>query len=88
MGLIRQNQKYAFSYEYAVKVHENQTIMDYVAVAKGFACDGERVFKPEDIAPALERALASKSPYVIDIICEEETDCSMGGAINAVREFV
>lgn len=88
LGLIRQNQKYAFSYEYAVEMHENQTVMDYVTVAKGFACDGERVFKPEDIAPAMARALASKTPYVIDIICEEQADCSMGGAIDAVREFV
>ncbi|HBR30220.1 MAG TPA: glyoxylate carboligase, partial [Firmicutes bacterium] len=30
LGLIRQNQKYAFSYEYAVEMKENQTIMDYV----------------------------------------------------------
>ena len=88
LGLIRQNQKYAFSYEYAVEMKENQTIMDYVKVAKGFACDGERVFKPEEIAPAMERALAAKVPYVIDIVCEEQTDCSMGGAIDAVREFV
>jgi glyoxylate carboligase len=26
-------------------------------------------------------------PYVIDVILERETDCSMGASIDAVREF-
>jgi tartronate-semialdehyde synthase len=36
---------------------------------------------------ALKRAAESKKPYVIDIIVEEHTDCSMGNSIAAVREF-
>lgn len=87
LGLIRQNQKYAYGYEYAVKMEANHTICDYVKVAEGFGCKAERVFKPEDIADALKRAYASDMPYVVEIITEEATDCSMGGAINAVREF-
>lgn len=88
LGLIRQNQKYAYGYEYAVEMSENHGLVDYVKVAEGFGCKAERVFKPEDIAPALERAVKSDMPYVIDIICEEKTDCSMGGDIENVREFV
>ncbi len=87
LGLIRQHQKYAFDFEYAVSMKENQTLIDYVKVAEGLGCAGERVFKPEDIAPAIERAKASKRPYVIDIVCEEQTDCAMGGSIAAIREF-
>jgi tartronate-semialdehyde synthase len=88
LGLIRQNQKYAYGYEYGVEMRENQTIIDYVKVAQGLGCEAERVFSPDEIAPAMRRALAAGRPYVIDVICEEATDCSMGGAINAVREFV
>ena len=88
LGLIRQNQKYGYDFEKAVHMAENQGLMDYVKVAEGFACEGERVFKPEDIKPALERAYAAKKPYIIDIVCEETTDCSMGGSITSVREFV
>ena len=87
LGLIRQHQKYAFDFEYAVSMKENQTLIDYVKVAEGLGCAGERVFRPEDIAPAIERAKASKRPYVIDIVCEEQTDCAMGGSIAAIREF-
>jgi tartronate-semialdehyde synthase len=87
LGLIRQNQKYAYDFEYGVAMDENQTLMDYVKVAEGFGCGGERVFQPEDIQPALARARAAKVPYVIDIICDKQTDCAMGGNIAAIREF-
>ena len=87
LSLIRQNQKYAYQYEYAVEMKENHTMMDYVKVAEGFACMGERVTRPEDIAPAFRRAVESGRPYVIDIIVEEQTDCSMGPNVAAVKEF-
>jgi hypothetical protein len=32
--------------------------------------------------------MKSKVTYLIDVIVAREADCSMGGAINAVREFV
>lgn len=87
LGLIRQNQKYAYGYEYAVEMKENHTIIDYVKVAQGLGCDGERVFHPEDIQVALKRAMESKVPYVVDVIVQEQADCSMGNAIDSVKEF-
>lgn len=88
LSLIRQNQKYAYGFEHGVAMEVNQGVMDYVKVAEGFACAGERVFKPEDISGALERAATSQKPYVIDIVCEKETDCSMGPAVDSIKEFV
>ncbi len=88
LGLIRQNQKYAYGYEYAVEMAENQDYIDYVKVAEGLACYAERVFDAADIPPALGRAQASGKPSVIDIVCDPNVDCSMGGALNNVREFV
>jgi tartronate-semialdehyde synthase len=87
LGLIRQGQKYGHQFEYAVSMKENHTVMDYVKVAVGFGCRAERVHNPEEIEGALERAVMSDRPYVIDIIVEEQTDCSMGPSIAAVREF-
>lgn len=87
LSLIRQNQKYAYGYEYGVRMEENHGFVDYVKVAEGLGCAAERIFKPEDISGAFKRAIESKKPYVIDIIVEEQTDCSMGGSIAAVREF-
>lgn len=87
LSLIRQNQKYAYQYEYAVAMKENHNLIDYVKVAEGFGCAAERVFNPEEIQAALKRASESDKPYVIDIITEEQTDCSMGPNIAAVKEF-
>lgn len=39
---------------------------DYVAIARGFGCHGERVERPEEVGPALERAFGSGLPAVIE----------------------
>jgi tartronate-semialdehyde synthase len=88
LSLIRQNQKYAYNFEYAVEMKVNQGVMDYVRVAEGFAAAGERVERPEEIRGALERAVKSGKPYIIDIVCENETDCSMGPAVDSIKEFI
>lgn len=43
---------------------------DFVALARGFGVEGERVDAPEDIAPALERAFAGGRPYLLDVWIE------------------
>ena len=88
LSLIRQNQKYAYGFEHAVSMDENQDVMDYIKVAEGFGCAGERVTKPQDIRAALERAVNSGKTYVVDIVCEKNTDCSMGPAVDCVKEFI
>jgi tartronate-semialdehyde synthase len=90
LSLIRQNQKYAYGFEYGTKLWYDDTgknMTDFVKFAEALGCKGERVHKAEDIAEAFRRAVAANCPYVIDIIVERETDCSMGGSIAAVREF-
>jgi acetolactate synthase-1/2/3 large subunit len=42
---------------------------DLVAFARAFGADGARVTTVAEIAPALERALASPVPFVLDIAC-------------------
>jgi len=88
LGLIRQNQNYGYGYEYAVEMEENQGFVDYVKVAEGFGCYGERVFDANDIKAAFKRAQESGKPAVIDIICDPKTDCSMGSSLANVKEFV
>ncbi len=41
-------------------------------VAEGFGCFGERVEQPEQLAPALKRALASGRPAVVEALCSRE----------------
>jgi tartronate-semialdehyde synthase len=91
LSLIRQNQSLAYKYEYAVDLtysHPDGTPgVDFVRLAEAFGAYGERVFKPEDLRPAFERAASSGRPAVIDIIVERETNATMGAALDAIREF-
>jgi acetolactate synthase-1/2/3 large subunit len=45
---------------------------DFAKIANAFGCQGIRVKQPEEIAPALERALKSEVPMVIDVIINRE----------------
>ena len=87
LGLIRQNQKYAYQYEYQVQMKENKALVDYVKISEGFACRAERVQSYEELDKALKTAIASKVPYVIDIVCDDNTDCDMGADIAHIRHF-
>ncbi len=87
LSLIRQNQRYAYEYEYAVDLAYGGRGIDFVALAAAFGAHGERVTTAEELPAAFARAEACGRPALIDIIVERETDASMGAALNAVREF-
>ena len=61
-GIIRAGQKMQLDFEMGTGLEET----DYAAIARGFGCHGETVTRADDLAPALERALASGLPAVID----------------------
>jgi acetolactate synthase-1/2/3 large subunit len=50
---------------------------NYAEIAKGFGCYGEKIEKPEDIKPAIQRAIDSKKPAVIDVDMAFETPIAM-----------
>ena len=60
---------------------------DFVKFAEACGAMGERVMDPSEIQAAFQRGVDSDIPYVIDIILERDTDCSMGVSIDAIREF-
>jgi acetolactate synthase-1/2/3 large subunit len=41
---------------------------DFCQIAKGYNVPGERVVRKSDLEPAMKRMLASKEPYVLDVI--------------------
>jgi tartronate-semialdehyde synthase len=92
LGLIRQNQKYAYNYEHGIRLRygqeEHKILPDLVKYTEAFGGKGERVFDAKELPAAFERALKSKTFYLIDVIVATDADCSMGPAIDAVKEFV
>ncbi|MFX1327073.1 MAG: thiamine pyrophosphate-binding protein [Promethearchaeota archaeon] len=51
--------------------------INYSKIAKGFGCYSEKISNPEDIKPALRRAIDSKRPAVLDVDIEFETPPAM-----------
>jgi acetolactate synthase-1/2/3 large subunit len=45
---------------------------DFAAIARGFGCQGVRIDKPQDIAPALEKAKTATVPTVIDVVVSRD----------------
>ncbi len=43
---------------------------DYTAIARAYGVDGEKISSTDQFKPALERAIASGKPYVLDVIME------------------
>jgi len=43
---------------------------DFARIAQAFDCQGVRVKKPDEVAPALRKALQSREPFVIDILTD------------------
>jgi acetolactate synthase-1/2/3 large subunit len=43
---------------------------DYAAIAKAYGVEGEKITSADQFKPALERAVASGKPYVLDVIME------------------
>jgi acetolactate synthase-1/2/3 large subunit len=53
--------------------------LDFAAVAKAVGMASERVTKPNELAAALERALGSGKPYLLDVEIERDTYVPMTG---------
>jgi acetolactate synthase-1/2/3 large subunit len=47
--------------------------IDFTLIARGLKCEGIRVEKPEEVAPAMQRALANKrTPTVVDVVINHD----------------
>jgi len=62
-----------------------------VKVAEGLGCKALRVFEPDEIVPALEKAkklmVEHRVPVVVEVILERITNVSMGTELDNVTEF-
>ena len=98
LGLIRQSQR-GFEMDYHVQLsfdninapEMNGYGVDHVTVAEGLGCKAIRVFEPDDILPALEKAKALAQefsvPVVVEMVLERVTNVSMGSELDNVVEF-
>ena len=86
LGMVRQWQTLFFDRHYSNTVLERKT--DFVALAKAFGANGEKVDTIEELNAALDRAFASEGPYLVDCaICKDEFVLPMlppGGSMDDI----
>lgn len=70
LGMVRQWQTLFYGKRYSQTVlHDN---VDFCKVAEGLGCEAIRVTKKEEVAPAIEKAIAMKKPVLLDCIIPED----------------
>ncbi len=65
-----------------VKYRSTDIFGDYAAMARAFGGYGERITKPEDIIPAIQRGIAKTKegiPVLLEFITSKETEVSRPG---------
>ena len=66
-GMCKGGQFILYGPEACAGIDQDFGAVDYAAIAQGFGAYGERVDRVEDIRPAIERALGSGRPAVLDV---------------------
>ena len=86
LGMVRQWQTLFYGKRYSQTVLEDA--VDYCKVAEGLGCAAIRVIAKEEVAPAIEKAIALQKPVVIDCRIPEDDKVSpmvpAGAAISEV----
>lgn len=71
LGMVRQWQQLFFDKRYSFTDMKNP---DFITLAKGFFIDAEKVEERGDLSGSLDRMLASKKPYLLEIVVEQEAN--------------
>ena len=70
LGMVRQWQNLFYGGRYSQTVLEDK--VDFCKVAEGLGCEAIRVTKKEEVAPAIEKAIALQKPVVIHCIIPKD----------------
>ncbi|MCD7726511.1 MAG: biosynthetic-type acetolactate synthase large subunit [Clostridiales bacterium] len=70
LGMVRQWQTLFYGKRYSQTVLNDQ--VDFCKVAEGLGCEAIRVTQKEEVAPAIEKAIALKKPVLLDCVIPED----------------
>ena len=86
LGMVRQWQQMFFDKRYASTEMVNP---DFVTIAKGYHLDAEKVTKREQLAEAVQRMIASKEGYFLEVCVEKEDNVfpmiPTGASVSDIR---
>ncbi|MBQ7781741.1 MAG: biosynthetic-type acetolactate synthase large subunit [Lachnospiraceae bacterium] len=70
LGMVRQWQTLFYDHRYSQTVLNDK--VDFCKVAEGLGCTAIRVTSKEEVAPAIEKAIALNAPVMIECIIQED----------------
>jgi acetolactate synthase-1/2/3 large subunit len=70
LGMVRQWQELFYERRYSHTTMEYAP--DFVALARAYGAEGIRVTKPEEVVPAIEKAISIKKPVLLDFVVSRE----------------
>lgn len=70
LGMVRQWQTLFYDHRYSQTVLNDK--VDFCKVAEGLGCEAIKVTKKEEVAPAMEKAIALKAPVLIECVIPED----------------
>ncbi len=86
LGMVRQWQQLFFDKRYASTEMVNP---DFVAIAKGYQLEADRVEKREDLDAAVAKMIASDKPYFLEVCVEKEDNVfpmiPSGASVSDIR---
>jgi len=72
LGMVRQWQSLFYDHRYSQTVLEDK--VDFAKVAEGLGCEAITVTSKEEVAPAIEKAIACGKPFLINCLIDKD-DC-------------
>jgi len=86
LGMVRQWQQLFFDKRYASTEMVNP---NFVAIAKGYYIEAQKVSKREDLASAVKEMIASDEPYFLEVCVEKENNVfpmvPSGASVSDIR---
>jgi len=86
LGMVRQWQQLFFDKRYASTEMVNP---NFVAIAKGYHLEADRVEKREDLDAAVAKMIASDKPYFLEVCVEKEDNVfpmiPSGASVSDIR---
>ncbi len=90
LGMVRQWQELFYERRYSCTLIKGS--VDFVKLAEAYGALGLRAEKPSEVGPAIEEAIMSGRPTVVDVIVESEANVypmvPAGAAINEILDQV
>ena len=86
LGMVRQWQQLFFDKRYA---STEMTNPDFVAIAKGYYLEAQRVTKREDLQNAVAQMMSCEGPYFLEVVVEKEDNVfpmiPSGASVSDIR---